>query len=477
MNETELREAIAYLNDCLRDIDQRAEGRALEGADQTSFDEGVAERNRLQAQLDSIVARRSAVAAAADNPAQVIDGDGATGAPNTNRNDDPFDLASLRFNAPGSEVRSRAMTALEGMPHLDDAHRSRATDLLERADTDQGDLARHILATGSTAYRTGWQKMIRGVPEQLTPEERSALAEARALSLTDANGGYAVPVTLDPTIIITNDGSTNPFRRIASQRSIVTSKWTGVTSAGVTAGFAAEATEVADGAPTLGPVSITPHKAHVFVPFSVEVEGDWAALEADVRDMIADGKDNLEATKFALGAGDGSEEPFGVVTALAAAGGSVIVAPTTAATFAPADIYKLEEALGARWLANASWLGNHAIFNKVRQFDTNGGSNMWERIGAAQPSELIGYPVHRSSAMDGSWNPAATAAHNYLLILGDFSRYRIIDRVGMSIELVPHLFGENGRPTGQRGFYAWWRVGGDVVVPNAFRMLDIPTTA
>jgi predicted phage gp36 major capsid-like protein len=41
------------------------------------------------------------------------------------------------------------------------------------------------------------------------------------------------------------------------------------------------------------------------------------------------------------------------------------------------------------------------------------------------------------------------------------------------VELIPHLFGENRRPTGQRGWFAHWRVGGAPVVPGAFRRLEV----
>jgi HK97 family phage major capsid protein len=49
--------------------------------------------------------------------------------------------------------------------------------------------------------------------------------------------------------------------------------------------------------------------------------------------------------------------------------------------------------------------------------------------------------------------------------------YTIVDRVGMQVELIPHLFGANRQPTGQRGLYAFARVGGGVVNENAIRRL------
>ena len=53
----------------------------------------------------------------------------------------------------------------------------------------------------------------------------------------------------------------------------------------------------------------------------------------------------------------------------------------------------------------------------------------------------------------------------------------IVDRIGSTLELVPHLVGSSRRPTGQRGALLWFRTGSNVVVPQAFRMLNIATTA
>src|ERR1044072_7036702 len=56
--------------------------------------------------------------------------------------------------------------------------------------------------------------------------------EQRALSLTGASGGFAVPVTLDQTLIPTSNGAVNPWRAISRKEQIVGSK----TGDGVTPG-------------------------------------------------------------------------------------------------------------------------------------------------------------------------------------------------------------------------------------------------
>ena len=41
-----------------------------------------------------------------------------------------------------------------------------------------------------------------------------------------------------------------------------------------------------------------------------------------------------------------------------------------------------------------------------------------------------------------------------IIVAGDFSKFKIIDNLGMQVELIPHLFAAaNQRPTGQRGLY------------------------
>ena len=83
---------------------------------------------------------------------------------------------------------------------------------------------------------------------------------------------------------------------------------------------------------------------------------------------------------------------------------------------------------------------------------------------------VLGKPVLESSEMDSGIGTGTDNA----LVIGDFKNYLIADRVGLSVELIPHLFDvTNNRPTGQRGWYAWWRVGADSINDAAFRLLQV----
>jgi HK97 family phage major capsid protein len=302
--------------------------------------------------------------------------------------------------------------------------------------------------------------------------ERAAFARAqelqRAMNLTDAAGGYMVPFSLDPAIILTNAGTSNTSLRSAfTVKTTATDTWSGVTSAGVTAEWKAEAAEVSDASPTLGQVSIPVHKGDAFVPFSFEVQGDAVNFAAEMATLLADAKERLEAAAFINGTGTG--QPTGLITAAVAAGKTV--ASATADTYAVADVYALKRALPARWRPGAAWLANDDVWDLTRQFATGTGpqSAFWTDFGGDTPARLLGRPVYESSEMDGTVTASAT---NYLIAYGDLKQYVVVDRVGTTVELIPHLFGAAGRPTGQRGFLMWFRTGGNLVVPDAVRVLN-----
>ncbi|GGM55569.1 hypothetical protein GCM10012275_28330 [Longimycelium tulufanense] len=390
-----------------------------------------------------------------------------TGRKSVRRPDNIYDLTEIRNMARSMDevaqlYRDNAMRAAEQVKSYGNGvDRAKAQERLERllcsVDDEQGNLARRILTTGSPQYERAFFKAVRNGGRGLTSEED------RALSLgVDAEGGFAVPFMLDPSVILTSDGVVNPLRRVARQVQIVGKEWQGITSAGITVSRAAESAEATDNSPTIAQPTVRAKKVHAFVELTQEIDQDWAALRSELTMMLNDAKETEEAAAFVTGDGLG-ENPSGVVNTLAASS-EVAAGPA----FTVSDLYALEEALGARFRARAAFLANKATYNKIRQFDTQGGADLWVRLGAGQPGELIGYPALESTEMT---TDVSTAGSRYLLF-GDFQQFLIVDRVGMSVELVPHLFGVNRRPVGKRGIYAMWRNSSKILVDNAFRVLE-----
>jgi len=211
-------------------------------------------------------------------------------------------------------------------------------------------------------------------------------------------------------------------------------------------------------------VQITPQKAHAWVFGSYESLED-SDLGTQLPKLFADAKDRLEESVFATGVGTGVF-PQGAVTA-------ATTGNTAAATaYAVADVYTLQGRLGPRFRnsARCSWLANLFYLNKTRQFDTAGGSSFWANLGQDTPERLLGKPIYESSSMS-----SGTASGQKVLLFGDFEQYIIVDRVGMSVLYNPMVTSAAtaNLPTGEAGWYAFWRVGAKVSTANALQVLLI----
>lgn len=272
---------------------------------------------------------------------------------------------------------------------------------------------------------------------------------------------------IDPSIILTAQGSGNPFLAICRSTEIQTNKWKGVSSQGVTWSFDAEASEVSDDSPTLAQPEVEVHMARGFLPYSIEVGMDYPSFAGEMGRLLTEGYDERLAQVFATGTGTG--QPKGILTALDA-NTNVEVKVTTSGTFSDADVYKAWKSLPQRYRRNASWLMSVDINNKIRQMGT---TNVFHAYTENLPTEwadtLFGKSVYESTYFaDFSTSTAA----NYLVV-GDFSNYLIVRNGGMSVELVNHLFHtSNNRPSGQRGWFAYSRIGGNSVNDLGFRLLQ-----
>jgi hypothetical protein len=139
----------------------------------------------------------------------------------------PWDLSELRTfgrdpGAVSTELRARALSAVEKMPGANDKIRQAASNIIERFDSKDSKLARQALVTSSPAYLRAWSKMATNKGHTLSVDEQRALhavEEFRAMSLTDNAGGYLVPFQLDPTVIVTSSGSRSDIRSVARVRS------------------------------------------------------------------------------------------------------------------------------------------------------------------------------------------------------------------------------------------------------------------
>jgi HK97 family phage major capsid protein len=374
--------------------------------------------------------------------------------------------------------------ALDDLPGL---YREGAKRYLDGVDTDRahqldrmlanvqeekpGTLALRYLECSGPTYERAFEKYLKG--QGLTVQEQAALG---TYSNSGADGGYAVPVLLDPSLIPTADVAVSDIRTIARVVSITGKEWQGVTSGGITASRVGENSAITPTSPTLGQPRVVPTAVKVAIPFSVEVDGDWSSLQTEMAREIAEAKANEEAETFTTGSGDGATGPQGIERMA----DTSIIWTQASGNFGVEDVYACEtdtstgaggNALPARFRQGASFLANKSIYNKIRQFSvgTVGEGSIWQRgIALGRPNELIGYPAYENSEMD-----ATVTNGNDILIFGAFQNFLIVDRVGMSVELVPHMVDGSGNLLGQRAIFAYWRNGSKILTSNAFRKLRV----
>jgi HK97 family phage major capsid protein len=230
---------------------------------------------------------------------------------------------------------------------------------------------------------------------------------------------------------------------------------------GVSAVYAAEATEVGDNSPTLAQPVVKAEKGQASIPYSIELSQDWSSLQSELARLFADARDTLDATKFLTGTG--TNEPFGVLTGLTT---TQRVQTATAATFAIGDNYLLKQGLGPRFIANATVAAHPNRFDSI--YRMAGGGSTEPPVLPTREGPWLGSPKIEWSTM-----ATAVATGTKIAIFGDFRQgYLICDRIGSQVEIVQHLMGANRRPSGERGAYFYWRTGAKVLVPNAFRYLE-----
>lgn len=468
MTPEELRAAIEYLDACLADLTRDGEGHirsiAPDSDEQRQFDEGLALREQFVVDLNRHIA---AMGLAETRPAAVRAGSIADKEVQIVRKRDLNVILEDR-SASAGELRGAVMRSIED--RIDTDAMPQVDTLLRRHSADT-EWARNVLARSTPEYEAAFAKYVtsNGMPV-FTPEEARAIVVG-----TNTSGGFLVPTVIDATLVYTNTGSDNVIRQISRVVTLTgaSNAVNPITTAGVTASWDPELTEVSDDSPTLARPSIPIHKAAAFIVASIEATQDMGGFLNDLGGVFMDAKDRLEGAAFATGSG--TNQPKGIFTALDA-DTNVELTTTTAATVGEVDLHAVYRALGGRWRSRSTWLLNPLFSLAIKRLGTSVSSAYTGDLREAPTGTILGRPL--VEAEDAPSTQTTTALDN-VLVLGDFSNYIIADKpASMAIEYIPHVFGAtNGRPIGARGWYAYWRTGADVATTAAFRLLQDKTSA
>ena len=452
----ELRNKVAALRD---EIEKLAAIEDITPEDDARLDATLVEFEARKADLEAAEARAARIAAA---KSVVTERAAGFDAPQVIK---PAAEVNVR-SASRSEIRDAALRISDkaGLSAGQERHLERLLNTRNEV-TDGGEIAKRLVLTESDAYRSAFMKGVTQASPAYTAEEAAALNEYRAASSTDANGGFGVPVLIDPSIILTSGAADAPILSLARVVTITTDNWKGVSSAGVSWSYDAELTEVSDDAPTLAQPSIDVYSARGFIPYSIEIGQDYPGFAEEMRRLLDQGYVDLVAKQSMTGT-----TPVGIFTAIDATAASE-VSVTTDGALGAVDILKVWSALPERYRSRATWVMHTSVENEIRKFAADSdGAYYTVNLANGGVGTLMGRPIVVSD-----YAPAftgTTGAAN-ILVVGDFSNFVIAQRAGMTVELVPHLFGvTNGRPLGARGWFAYARHGFDSVNDAAFRLLQ-----
>jgi HK97 family phage major capsid protein len=389
---------------------------------------------------------------------------------------DPFaDMDAVRDNRVRSgDLIARAQTVIE-------SHEKRGLLFDDRGEqcarmANQPQIARHMLMTGSDEYVEAFRSYLND------PLGSQEIARTQLLTST-ATAGFMLPYVLDTSIVLTNAGTNNPYRQIASVKQTTSNAWQGVSSAGVGVAWLAEGAQASDSGSAVGQIQIIPQKAAAWVTGSFEVMSD-TDYASQLPGLLSDAKEVFEETAFALGTGGttgpNAGQPLGIAMALGTAQKVTPTAVGTAGgsffgTAGVADVYGLNAALGPRFRNSpgVAWVAQIATINRLRSLDQYGGSSFWVNLNADQPERLLGKPIYESPSLIPVGTGGGTAVGSATAIFGDFSKMYIVDRVGSTMLFDPMLkgAGTGNVPTGTQGWFYYWRVGSGVATANAFRWI------
>jgi HK97 family phage major capsid protein len=387
------------------------------------------------------------------------------------------------------EVRDYALAQIERhSATLTPANQDRLEELCRTQTAEQNGktFSQYLAITSAEPYVSAFGKAMRYANPGWDRTEARAIQVCRDVrqrmegrSMVEGTGylgGFGAPVMIDPTIIVQTQDNAE-ILAACRQVSITTDAWHGVSSPGATLVFKGEAAVDTDADVVLAQPVIPVYSAVGDFSGSLELFMDYPGLVDEVGSLFGSAYRDQVSNYTAVGAGTGSSVPLGLFTAMANQTTSPShVTVHSAGTLAAGDVRAVFAALPERYQLNASWLMSPSMVQACAALAAPSVSNGlaphdYVPANQGQPARLLGRPVLVSSYAPSFAN-ATSGTFNWMVV-GDFSRYLVVNRLGASLELIPQLRSQTtALPTGERSYLYVARWGAGPVDNLAFRLLS-----
>lgn len=313
----------------------------------------------------------------------------------------------------------------------------------------------------SKEKRSLFFKELRHGKSALNPEER-ALVE-------DTNGLLMIPEDLEAEIYLATP-KLSIIRQLANIRQTTRDKVARRSITDVSMGWGKLETGalVTETTPTISKDYIYVEDLTGLVKIGRdELQDSDDILAGVIAEAMAAKKAEMEDEAFLIGTGHANQQPDGVTLDTTVIANYIDL--DTADTMVPDDLIDIEYALPATFKNGASFMLHPSTEAMVRKVKATS-SYLWVNptgVVGSFPKTFDGYPLYNHSSMIV---PASTNTDRSIVgLFGNWKRgYTIVDRAGMTMQRLDELYAESGLV----GFLFYFRVGGGVVRPDAFRALD-----
>ncbi|TNH41284.1 phage major capsid protein [Paracoccus haeundaensis] len=290
--------------------------------------------------------------------------------------------------------------------------------------------------------------------DKLAEEDKKALNVA-----SDTQGGFLAPPEMSSEVI-RDLIEYSPIRSFASVRNTSADSVIFPTRGDITnAQWVGEMEPHGESTITFGQREVEVHET--FVDISNRLLQDAPIAETEVRTALAEDFGKKEAEAFLWGTGVKMPEGVMVNTAIPE------VANGHAANLSTDALIRLMYSLPQAYRSRGAWAMNGTTLGILRTLKDTQGQYIWQTsLQAGQPETILGRPVIEMVDLED------IAANQHPIVYGDFSAYRIVDRLSMSILVDPY---SRARERITR-IHATRRVGGAVLQPARFRKLRMSTS-
>ncbi len=304
--------------------------------------------------------------------------------------------------------------------------------------------------------KKAFEKYIRAGMQSLTIEETKALS-----SLVDENGGYFVPEDMRNEILrgALELATVRPLARVitTSRDMISTPKLTAKPVAGWThENVAVDPQNIGLGKEKL---PVEELKVLVLVPKNL-IEDSATDVAGLLSGLFAETFAEQEDRGFIMG--DGVGKPEGIMNNADILANKVDT--TEVGKIHGDDFINVFYGLKKAYRSSAVWLMNSMTEAAARKLKDNNGQYLWQpSLQTGSPATILGRPIYNQEDMDG------VEIGKYPVCFGALRYYWIADRSGISIQRLVERYAEYG----QIGFLGSKRVGGQPVIPEAFKVLKV----